>query len=102
MKKMHPFLATVVVSTLAVLAVDVQQTAATTSLAFASSETSIGGWDYAYTGDAASNGTGGTGPTSTGKLDGTFIGSSRNAWDGSAPGEIGPASAGDSPLNKGV
>ena len=97
MKKLNTILAAILGSALALLVVDAQQAAATTSLAYASSETAIGGWNYAYTGDAASNGDGVTNWLGTGKMDGTFTGSQRNQWDGSAPGEIGAAPTGNSP-----
>ena len=59
------------------------------NLDYASAEAAIGGWDYAFTGDADSNGDGTTGGSN--KLDGTFAGI-QNRWDGSAPGVFGDPS----------
>ncbi|MFO8014574.1 MAG: PEP-CTERM sorting domain-containing protein [Phycisphaerae bacterium] len=54
-----------------------------------------GGWTYTYTGDADAY----VGATKTlGALDGQWMrGGNSDAWDGSAPGEVGPTPNGDSP-----
>ena len=67
------------------------QAAAVVSISYGSTETAMGGWDYAYEGDADAW----AGKGILGSLDATWT--ANREWDGSAPGTGGSSGAGPAP-----